>query len=164
MPRGPRLTQQEHMIAEFWPHVFFSPPHPCLGLFLASALTSNFNSAFPFVGVPVHVRDVARAHVDAAVYRNTVAGNSKYILSSDTPEGIQWDRDTRAVAGKYFPEEVEKGVLPREGSLTTVKWRLDTNKTVNTFGWEMTGFEETMKEMLRQYIQLKANDGDAGAV
>jgi nucleoside-diphosphate-sugar epimerase len=125
---------------------------------LASALTANFNSSFPFVGVPVHVRDVARAHVDAAVYLDKITGNNEYILSSDTPEGIVWDRDTQATARKHFPREVEERALPLEGSLTTVKWRLNAEKTKEAFGWEMTGFEETIREMLRQYLALEAND------
>ncbi|KAH7024507.1 uncharacterized protein B0I36DRAFT_387065 [Microdochium trichocladiopsis] len=128
------------------------------GSVLASALDASLNSPFPFVGVPVHVRDVARAHVDAAVPaegQTEIAGNAEYILSSDAPEGVVWDRDTPAIARKYFPEEVANGTLPLEGSLTAIKWRLDTSKTEEAFGWKMTTFEQTMKEMLLQYIDLK---------
>ncbi|KAK7960474.1 3-beta hydroxysteroid dehydrogenase [Apiospora saccharicola] len=123
------------------------------GTVLASALTSDLNSPFSYVGVPVHVRDVARAHVDAAD-EALVPGNAEYILSSDTPEGVVWDRDTALVANKYFADAVRSRELPLEGSLTAVKWRLDASKTEQTFGWKMTSFEQTMKEMLAQYLQL----------
>lgn len=130
------------------------------GSVMASALTSSLNSDFPFVGVPVHVHDVARAHVDA-VDSSVVPGNTEYILSSDTPDGVEWDRDTAAIAQRYFPDEVQNGTLPLEGSLTAIKWRLDAIKTEETFGWKMTSFEHTMKELLTQYLQLKGNSSKA---
>ncbi|KAK7909210.1 hypothetical protein PG985_015088 [Apiospora marii] len=123
------------------------------GAVLASALTADLNSPFPYVGVPVHVRDVARAHVDAADEAR-VPGNAEYILSSDTPEGVVWDRDTALVAKKYFEDAVRSREIPLEGSLAAIKWRLDAGKTEETFGWKMTSFEQTMKEMLDQYLQL----------
>ena len=57
---------------------------------------------FPMVGVPVHVGDVARAHVAALEIK--VKGNAEYILSSDGPEGVQWD-DSLDIAKRYFGEE-----------------------------------------------------------
>lgn len=124
---------------------------------LAPALTSEFNSAFPYVGVPVHVADVARAHVDA-VNGDLIPGNTEYILSSDTPDGVQWNQDVRQAAEKYFPEAVASGLLPLEGSLQTIKWRIDAMSTEKAFGWKFTTFEETVKQMLAQYIQLKGNE------
>lgn len=130
------------------------------GAVMASALDSSLNSAFPYVGVPIHVHDVARAHVDA-VDSDLIPGNSEYILSSDTPDGVEWDRDTAAIAKKHFPEEVKSGALPLEGSLTAIKWRLDASKTEDAFGWKMTSFEQTMKELLGQYLELKAANAAA---
>lgn len=123
---------------------------------MAPALTSALNSPFPYVGVPVHVADVARAHVDAVEGR--IPGNAEYILSSDTPEGVEWDRDVRAVARKYFGEEVEKGLLSLDGSLTSIKWRLDGGETERVFGWEFRGFEETVRGMMGQYLELRENE------
>ncbi|KAJ5375701.1 NAD-dependent epimerase/dehydratase [Penicillium concentricum] len=121
---------------------------------LAPALTSSLNSSFPYVGTPVHVADVARAHVDA-VDAGTVPGNSEYILSSDTPNGVVWDRDVQVACRKFFPEEVANKRLPLEGSLTAIKWRLSSRQTEETFGWQFTGFEETMRQLLSQYLQLE---------
>lgn len=123
------------------------------GAVLAPALTSSLNSPFDFVGVPVHVADVARAHVDA-VDKDLVPGNSEYILCSDTPEGVVWDRDIHRIARQYFLVEVENKTLPLEGSLGTVKWRLEALRGEKIFG-QFTSFEETMQELIEQYLQLK---------
>ncbi|KEF51547.1 uncharacterized protein A1O9_12464 [Exophiala aquamarina CBS 119918] len=123
---------------------------------LAPALTSDLNSAFPYVGVPVHVADVARAHVDA-VNANLIPGDTEYILSSDTPEGVEWDRDVSNAAQKYFAAEVSNGVLPLKGALQTIKWRIDAMSTEEAFGWKFTSFEETARQLIAQYIQLKGN-------
>lgn len=121
---------------------------------LAPTLTSSLSSAFPYVGVPVHVADVARAHVDA-IDCDRVPGNTEYILSSDAPEGVVWDRDADEVARKHFGDQVESKVLPMEGSLTTIKWRLDTQRTEEVFGWKLTGFKETLRQTLAQYLHLR---------
>lgn len=124
---------------------------------LAPALTSSLNSSFPYVGVPVHVTDVARAHVDA-INKSRIPGNSEYILSSDTPEGVEWDRDIRRICEKYFPDQVQSGVLPLEGSLASIKWRLDGARTEKVFGWRFTSFEETMRQLISQYLHLKSQE------
>ncbi|KAJ5147633.1 NAD-dependent epimerase/dehydratase [Penicillium atrosanguineum] len=123
---------------------------------LAPVLTSSLNSSFPYVGIPVHVADVARAHIDA-IDSNRVPGNTEYILSSDAPEGVVWNRDAAYVAQNYFAGEVKSQVLPMKGSLTTVKWSLDTKKT-EVFGWRFTGFEETLRQLLAQYLQLRQRE------
>jgi nucleoside-diphosphate-sugar epimerase len=121
---------------------------------LAPALDGSFNSAFPYVGTPVHVADVAKAHVDA-VDRDAIPGNSEFILSSDTPEGVVWDESVAATCKKFFAKEVEDRVLPLEGSLPSIRWRLDGASTEVTFGWKFRTFEDTMHEMITQYLQLK---------
>ncbi|RFU77339.1 nad-dependent epimerase dehydratase [Trichoderma arundinaceum] len=123
---------------------------------LAPALDGSTNLSYPFVGVPVHVADVARAHVDA-VDASRIPGNMEYVLSSDTPDGVVWDRDTAAVAHKYFPEEVRNETLPLKGSLASIKLRLDVERTERDFGWRFTSFEETMRDILTQYLNLKKN-------
>ncbi|CAG8007129.1 unnamed protein product [Penicillium salamii] len=120
---------------------------------LACALTSAHNSSFPYVGTPVHVADVARAHVDA-IDAERVPGNSEFILSSDTPDGVVWNRDVQEICKKNFLGEVSSGLLPLEGSLTTVKWRLDVKETEEAFGWQFTSFKLTMRDLISQYLRL----------
>jgi nucleoside-diphosphate-sugar epimerase len=103
----------------------------------------------PLVGTPVHVDDVARAHVDAI--KSSIPGNADYVLSSDGEEGIEWDSMTD-IARKYFPEEVKSGLLPLGGTLPTRKWRLDVSNTDRVFGWKCRSFDETMRDLIGQYV------------
>jgi nucleoside-diphosphate-sugar epimerase len=105
----------------------------------------------PMIGATVHVDDVARAHVDGL--KSSVPGNRDYILSSDVPEGICWDDAERAVKS-HFPEAVEKGILKLEGSMPLKPWRLDTKETEDAFGWKPISYEETVKELVEQYLGL----------
>ncbi len=100
-------------------------------------------------GATVHVDDVARAHIDGL--KSSVPGNRDYILSSDVPEGICWEEVENSVK-RNFPEAVEKGILKLEGSMTLRPWRLDTRETEEAFGWKPISFEETVKELVRQYL------------
>jgi hypothetical protein len=68
---------------------------------------------------------------------------------------VVWDRDVKDICNKFFPEEVVSGVLPLEGSLTAIKWRLDAQSTEDTFGWQFTSFEETLKGLVSQYLRLE---------
>lgn len=106
---------------------------------------------FPLVGTPVLVDDVARAHIDAI--RPSVPGNRDYILSSDGLEGIEWN-SIFDIARKYFPQEIEDGLLQCTGSLPTRKWRLDVSETEKAFGWQCTSFEETVRRQLELYVVL----------
>jgi nucleoside-diphosphate-sugar epimerase len=124
---------------------------------LAAALDSSLNSSFPYVGTPVHVADVAKAHIDA-VDEILVPGNTEYILSSDTPDGVVWDRDVQRICREFFPAEVSSKKLPMEGSLQAIKWRLQAEDTERVFGWKFVPFQDTMKELIAQYLQLDANN------
>ncbi|KAL4733631.1 NAD(P)-binding protein [Aspergillus similis] len=123
---------------------------------LAPVLTDDLSSPFPYVGVPVHVGDVARAHVDA-VERGRIRGNSEFILVSDadTVGGVEWEGDVRAVVRKYFKREVEKGMFPMEGRLGGIRWKVDTTETERVFGWRFVAFKETIRELVAQWVGLK---------
>lgn len=105
----------------------------------------------PLVGTPVHVDDVARAHVDAI--KPSVPGNADYVLSSDGEEGIEWDSMTD-IARKFFPDEVKSGLLALGGSIPTRKWRLDVSNTEKAFGWKCAPFEKTMRDLIGQYVEF----------
>lgn len=103
------------------------------------------------IGATVHVDDVARAHIDGL--KSSVPGNRDYILSSDVPQGVCWEDAEKAVR-REFPEAVEKGILKLEGSMSLRPWRLDTRETEAAFGWKPISFEETVKELVEQYLGL----------
>ena len=114
-------------------------------------IVQGINLQSALVGAPVLVDDVARAHVDAV--QQSVPGNRDYILSSDTPEGIQWN-SILDIAREHFPEAIESGLLKCTGSLPTRKWLLDVSDTTKAFGWHFTSFDETVKRQIAQYIYL----------
>jgi nucleoside-diphosphate-sugar epimerase len=101
------------------------------------------------IGAAVHVDDVARAHIDAL--KSSVQGNKEYILSSDSPEGANWE-DAQKIVNKSFPGAVENGTLKLGASRTARTWRLDTREMEKEFGWKFVSFEETMKELAGQYL------------
>ena len=101
------------------------------------------------IGASVHVDDVAKAHVDGL--KQSVPGNRDYILSSDAPEGIQWE-DMMEVVRRNFPEVVKNGVFKLQGRMPTRPWRLETRDTEEAFGWKHISLEETVKALVRQYL------------
>ena len=101
------------------------------------------------IGATIHVDDVARAHIDSL--KSSVPGNRDYILSSDVPEGVSWEDAEKAVK-KNFPGAVEKGILKLEGSMALRPWRLDIRETEEAFGWNPISFEETVKDLVVQYL------------
>jgi nucleoside-diphosphate-sugar epimerase len=103
------------------------------------------------VGATVHVDDVARAHIDGL--KSSVPGNRDYILSSDAPEGVCWE-DAESTVKRNFPKAVEKGILKLEGSMPLNPWRLDTRETEDAYGWKPISFEETVRELVEQYLGL----------
>ncbi|MCJ1421403.1 hypothetical protein MMC32_007766 [Xylographa parallela] len=105
------------------------------------------------VGATVHVDDAARVHIDAL--KPSVHGNKDYILSSDAPDGIDWE-DAQNYIRKFFPEAVENGTLKLGGSLRARIWRLDTRETEKEFGWQFLSFKETLKELVGQYLKFVA--------
>lgn len=103
----------------------------------------------PLVGVQVHVDDVARAHVDAL--KKSVPANTDYILTSNDVEGIEWN-----TAKKLVEKGVENaaGLLKLDGSMPTIKWKVDASTTEEAFGWQCRSFEQTMKDLVEQYLEL----------
>lgn len=138
------------------PSVVFGPDELATS---AAELVANGNSlALPplldgrtpqMASATVHVDDVARAHLDAL--KPSVPGNKGYILSSDGPDGVAWD-DAKSFIGKAFPEAVNSGVLKLEASSGAKLWRLDTRETETVFGWKFVSYQETLKELVGQYL------------
>ncbi|KAF2015550.1 putative 3-beta hydroxysteroid dehydrogenase/isomerase [Aaosphaeria arxii CBS 175.79] len=106
---------------------------------------------FPLSDVPVDVADVARAHVDAI--NPSVPGNTDYILCTGSPDGLKWD-DSIEVAKRHYPDRVGSKELPLGGTLPTSRWAADYQETERAFGWKFTTFEDSMKDMIGQYLEL----------
>jgi nucleoside-diphosphate-sugar epimerase len=109
----------------------------------------GITQAMPMVGVPVDVADVAKAHVDAI--NPSVPGGKEYVLSAETPDGIEWD-EMIDIVKKEWPERAGKGELLLGGTLPTMVWKIDVVATEKAFGWRFRKFEDTIKEAVGQYL------------
>ncbi|KAI9763864.1 MAG: hypothetical protein M1840_009048 [Geoglossum simile] len=107
------------------------------------------NDAVP--GATVHLDDVANAHVQSLGLH--IDGNQNFLLSSDTPAGIVFN-DAIEIAKKNFPEAVKSGVLPLGGNRPTERINLDVSKAEKAFGWQHKPFEEQVKSIVGQWIEL----------
>lgn len=74
----------------------------------------------------IHVNDVAKIHV--------LALNLNFMATSGGVEGWCWE-DAIEIVKKHFPEAVEDGRLPADGSQPT-KLRIDSSKTEKVLGIE----------------------------
>jgi nucleoside-diphosphate-sugar epimerase len=109
----------------------------------------------PMVFVPVHVADVARAHVDAI--KSSIPGNADYTLNIQSPEGVEWDSMIE-IAKRYFPDRVGTKEMPLGGILPSMKWRVESRDTEKAFGWTFKTFEESTRDMVAQYLLLSDTD------
>jgi nucleoside-diphosphate-sugar epimerase len=150
----------EFEIVNLLPTVVFGPDEQATN---AAELVTSVNSLVlsplldvnipQVVGATVHVDDVARAHVDAL--KPSVQGNKDYILSSDAPDGIDWE-DAQNYVRKFFPEAVANGTLKLGWGLMARIWRLDTRETEKELGWKFISFKETLRELIGQYLKFVA--------
>jgi nucleoside-diphosphate-sugar epimerase len=109
----------------------------------------------PMVSVPVHVADVARAHVDAI--KSSIPGNADYTLNIQSPGDVEWDNMIE-VAKRHFPDRVGTKEMPLGGLLPSMKWRVESRDTEKAFGWTFRTFEQSAKEMIAQYLCLADED------
>jgi nucleoside-diphosphate-sugar epimerase len=106
----------------------------------------------PWTGIPVHVDDVARAHVDAL--KPTVPGNADYIFTSgDGIDGIEWN-SANEIAAELFPEAVKRGILLLGGAMPTKKCKINATATEKVFGWKCQSWRKILESLVGQYVEL----------
>jgi nucleoside-diphosphate-sugar epimerase len=106
----------------------------------------------PYAGTTVHVEDVARAHVlslDPSVF-----GNQSYILSQSS----RWN-DAREIARRCYPEAIKNKMLVMGGSVRTTHLPIDISLTEETFGFTFASYEEQVKSIVDQYLDLRLRKG-----
>ncbi|RHZ70718.1 hypothetical protein CDV55_106133 [Aspergillus turcosus] len=117
---------------------------------LLSFLTGN-QSDQPFNGNSAHVDDCAKVHVLAL--DPAVKENESFVVSSDGVNGMQWS-DAIEVVKRFFPDAVADGRLKTTGKQPTLLLRIDAQKTEETFGFKLAGYEEQVKSLVGQYLQM----------
>lgn len=108
----------------------------------------------PRTGACVHVDDVARAHVLAL--GETVRGNRNFVLNSP----MRWE-EVAGILERDFRDGVEKGVLSMEGKQSTAPIDIRGEETEEVFGFRYLSFEEQVKSVVGQYLELKGLEGQA---
>ncbi|KAL7894158.1 hypothetical protein HDV63DRAFT_415285 [Trichoderma sp. SZMC 28014] len=116
-----------------------------LGLLRGSQtdVPSNSNS--------VLVDDAARLHVLALDPK--IPGNQAFVASADGVNGMVWE-DSFKVLEKNFPEAIAKGLVATTGKQPTLTIPVDAKKTEETFGIKFAGFDEQVKSLVNQWIQV----------
>lgn len=107
----------------------------------------------PRAGASVHVDDVARAHVLAL--DKSVEGNRSLVLNSP----MQWE-DVSKILARNFKSAVEKGTLSMEGEQRTAHIDIQGDETERILGFRYLSFEEQVKRVIEQYLELKSSEGE----
>lgn len=114
-------------------------------------LLTGSRSDEPVMGNMSFVDDVAQVHVSALDPK--VEGNQAFVVTSDGVDGAQWE-DAIETVRKYFPEALSDGRLKSNGKQPTAVVRVDAGKTEKTFGIHLTSFENQVKSLVGQYLDI----------
>ncbi|KAJ4410337.1 hypothetical protein N0V82_009241 [Gnomoniopsis sp. IMI 355080] len=116
---------------------------------LAMLLGQTFG---PFAGATVHVDDVARCHVAAAIDVRGVPGNASYILSQKS----RWN-DAKEFAALAFPKAMQSRVLVQTGNVDTTEMELDISLSEAVFDMRFQSFSSQVRSLTSQYLALKSD-------
>ena len=123
-------------------------------LVIKLALGTHFPAPRP--SVITYIGDVARIHV-AALDGTKVVGNQTYILEGGKQgKKVVFEKVNEIVKGE-FSEPVRKGWLKGKGRLEGAWSDIDARETRKVFG-ELTGFDDSVREVLKQWVELKEKE------
>ncbi|RDW73281.1 NAD(P)-binding protein-8 [Coleophoma cylindrospora] len=105
----------------------------------------------PTPGSSVHVADVARLHVEAL--NPQIEGGQNFLAVSGGEHGTVWS-DALDIVNRNFPKAVAKGVLPNNGTSITKRIKVDASRTEKVFGFKFLSYEEQVKSVTKQYLEL----------
>ncbi|PNP41508.1 hypothetical protein TGAMA5MH_06609 [Trichoderma gamsii] len=105
----------------------------------------------PSNGNSILLDDAARLHVLALDPK--IPGNQAYVAAADGVNGMVWE-DGIKVIKENFPEAIEQGLLKTTGKQPTLTLPVDAKKTEETFGIKFAGFDEQVKSLVNQWIQV----------
>ncbi|CAN8096194.1 unnamed protein product [Discula destructiva] len=109
----------------------------------------------PFVGASIHVDDVARCHLAAAMETKNVPGKASYILS----QASRWN-DAKKMAARFFPKAMKTRSLVATGCCETTEMDFDTDLTLDTFDVAFQGFEAQVQSLCAQFLKLRSPRGN----
>jgi hypothetical protein len=71
---------------------------------------------------------------------------------------FQWE-DTKVYAAKHFPQAVEKGLLPNNGSFAGFQLKTDPSRVEKVLGIKPKSFEDIIVDLVGQYVELLKKEG-----
>ncbi|KAG8525258.1 uncharacterized protein KY384_008902 [Bacidia gigantensis] len=141
---GPGFVIGKNELATKRADILASTNGAALGPILGSA-------AGPTPSTSVFVNDVARMHVLALDPK--VAGGQLFLGVSEN-SNTKWE-DAFDIVKKQFPKAVEDGTFPLTGSNPTKRLIFDNGYTKKALGVEFASYEEQVKSVAGQYLELK---------
>lgn len=102
-------------------------------------------------GNAVLIDDAAQVHVSALDPK--VPGNQAFIATADGIDGMVWENGIKVIK-EHFPEAIAQGLLKTTGKQPTVAVRVDSKKTEDTFGIKFAGYEQQIKSLVGQYLEV----------
>ncbi|KAK9430747.1 hypothetical protein V1505DRAFT_370126 [Lipomyces doorenjongii] len=113
----------------------------------------GFKNPAPLPGSTVYLNDVASLHVRALDPK--IPGNQDYPANSGGIDGTTFS-DAIDIISKNFPDAVNKGILPNDGTQPTKKLKMDVTKTEKVFGLTFAGLDKQVTEVAQNYLDLVA--------
>jgi len=99
----------------------------------------------------VHVADIARLHVEALDPK--IEGNQSFLAVLEGERGTRWE-EAIEIVNRNFPEAVKNGILPNNGKALTKRTKVDASRTEKVFGFKFQSYEEQVKSVAEQYLEL----------
>ena len=141
---GPAFVIGKHELASTRAEILAGTNGAALGHILGTA-------GGPTPSTSVFVNDVARMHVLALDLK--IPGGQVFLGVSEN-SNTTWE-DAFDIVKKYFPKAVESGEFPLNGKNPTKRLVFDNQYTKRTLGIEFASFEEQVKSVAQQYLELK---------
>ncbi|KAL8688827.1 MAG: hypothetical protein Q9218_005354 [Villophora microphyllina] len=104
----------------------------------------------------VHIDDVAKIHV-LSLNTQKVDKSQNFMLTSGGISGSPW-YEAKDVVKKGFMEDVKKGWLSLSGEQPVNRVMIDDKRTVQVFGIKFIEFEQQIKDVVGQYVELRAKE------
>ena len=105
----------------------------------------------PTPSASVFVDDIAKMHVLAL---DPKIPGGQFFLGVSEGSNTKWE-DSLAIVKKHFPDAVASGTFPLTGKNPTKRLIFDNKYTEKTLGIKFASFEEQVKSVAGQYLELE---------
>ncbi|KAL1979569.1 hypothetical protein VTN96DRAFT_5556 [Rasamsonia emersonii] len=107
----------------------------------------------PVIGHTVHLDDVAEIHVRALMLDLQGKKVQSLVATSGGVDGTELS-DAIAIVNRHFLEEVKSGVLPNNGTVQTLRRKIDASMTEKRLGMKFRSYEDQILSVTEHYLEL----------